>query len=429
MEFHRGDRKSGGKVRLDFLEGTEAERSELSEHGAPGESGTEAGEADVEGLVCELFIEVKDDVSGDSGTAGIAKFFDDVVRHPAGVDFHFCGEFFEHEAIGLVEDVVVDGWFGAVCLQQEIVDHGRNGALDKVEDCSAIHDELVSAAKVLIFGWEFDGSLIGGGFAEATSGDGQCRSVCSIHFEVGINGGCIGVFFDDGDTDAITNEREAAAVSGADFAADDIAGDEQHFTNGGLFEQQEGLDEADEPCGAALGYIHTEQVLFELQASLDDVCGRRHEVIRGLRKHQEGIEFIGAKQFLVDKELDAVDGEVGDAGAFIDDAMFVVPHDLSESSGAFWRKAAGGHVVHEVEGAFGQNDVDSGDFFARESEVHCGAPLRWMSAWMFSRLVKFSGMKSRPSMAILKVFSSSEVSMTISKESRSPSSTKLPEFA
>lgn len=207
-------------------------------------------------------------------------------------------------------------------------------------------------------------------------------SVCTVHFEVGENVGCIGIFFDEGDTDAVADERKAVAVSGADFAADDVTCHEQNFADGWLFEHEEGLDESDEPCGAALGDIHAEEVMFKFQASLDDVCGGGHEVVGGLSEHEEGIEFVWCEQILAEEELDAGDGEVGNAGAIIDDAMFVVSHDFGELLGAFAWEAAGDHVIDEAEGSFGQYDVDPGDFFACEAEVHCGAPLRRRRAWI-----------------------------------------------
>ncbi len=137
------------------------EGAELHKHGAPCESCTEAGEADFQGLSCELSIEVEGDICGDSGTAGVTEVFDDVIWHAAGVYFHFCGEFLEHEAVGLVEEVVVDGWFGAVGVEEELLNHVWNGALDEVEDGGAIHDELICAAVVLVFSGEFDGGEVG----------------------------------------------------------------------------------------------------------------------------------------------------------------------------------------------------------------------------------------------------------------------------
>ncbi len=146
---------------LVILNRAEAEGAEFEEHGAPRESCAESGEAGIEGLCVELLTEVEGDICGDSGTAGVTEVFDDVIWHAAGVYFHFCREFLEHEAVGLVEEVVVDGWFGAVGVEEELLNHVWNGALDEVEDGGAVHDELICAAVVLVFSGEFDGGEVG----------------------------------------------------------------------------------------------------------------------------------------------------------------------------------------------------------------------------------------------------------------------------
>ena len=151
--------------------------------------------------------------------------------------------------------------------------------------------------------------------------------------------------------------------------------------HGGLFQQGEGLKQADQETGAALIDVQAEHVLFQAEPPLDHAAGGRHEVVRRLGDDDQGVAIVAAELARVEQVLHAETGEIGSADGAIDNAVLIVAHHLFELEGASRREIEIGHLVDEAAFVGGDHSQQTADSAVAEYEVH-GLPYFCSSFWM-----------------------------------------------
>src|SRR6185437_2266409 len=93
-----------------------------------------------------------------------------------------------------------------------------------------------------------------------------------------------------------------------------------------LIEKKKRLDQPDDETGAALVYVQAKHVLLQLQPPLDNVAGRRHEMVGRLGDEDEGADLLSPQQSVIKEVLKAEDGEIRHAHVRTNEAMLIVAH-------------------------------------------------------------------------------------------------------
>src|SRR5436190_2510365 len=137
-----------------------------------------------------------------------------------------------------------------------------------------------------------------------------------------------GATLDDGDGGGMADQWIDVSIFRRSFATENIGVDEHDFVNGRLFQKLEGLYQSSNKASTGLVYIQTQHVLLQAKPALDDVAGRRHKIVGRDGHQEERINFVGLEKGAVKEIFQAEDGEVRNAHARLNQAAFVIAHDL-----------------------------------------------------------------------------------------------------